>query len=259
MRAFTRLYQHRSLFCRAFCRGGIRFGLLDAALERIDQADDLRPGLFLVETQRRSIPLCFDEFADCGFIVVPIVSKLEGSGLRLDKFIGKRKLLFVDGLFGDIAEVGLGISKFLGITQGVGHHAAVPFFRRGRNGNEMLAATECDFTDGDLMGMEHGLSDYCEGLGRCSLGVGSHEIWLFKEIRRQFLSIDELRNADRLLRSQTNFFNFVRLEDDVFALAVFETLDDIRIGYRFISIDYVEMMDALLGFAVDLVKGDVGL
>ena len=92
-----------------------------------------------------------------------------------------------------------------------------------RDGDEVLAAGECGFADGNLVGLHHGFAYDGEGFGR-TLGVGNYEVGFLEEIRRQFLGIDELGDADCLLCFETEVLDLIGLDDDVFALAVLVAL-----------------------------------
>ncbi len=73
------------------------------------------------------------------------------------------------------AEVILGVAQFFGIAQGIGHQAARVFFGGRSDGDQVFAAAERDFADGNFVGLEHGGSNDRECLDG-SLGIGHDEV-----------------------------------------------------------------------------------
>ena len=92
----------------------------------------------------------------------------EGSNLAalaLDEHLGKRELVFVDGGLLDVAEEFSGLAQLVGIAENVGHHARLVVIGIRSDGDDVLAAAEGDFAEGDFAGFLQSLADDSEGFG----------------------------------------------------------------------------------------------
>src|SRR5215469_10496826 len=71
--------------------------------------------------------------------------------------------------------------------------------------------------------------------------------------------IDELGYGNRLLGGNADLFQFLRINDDVFAFAVLVALHDIGSVHWLLALVYKAMMDAFMGAAIDFAKRDLAL
>jgi hypothetical protein len=86
--------------------------------------------------------------------------------------------------------------------------------------------------------------------------VWNYEVGFLEEVGWQILSVDELGDADGLLRFESEVFDLIRLNNDVFALAVLVAFNDVVVGHGLVAIDYVEVVYTLMCLAIDLVEGN---
>jgi len=227
---------------------------VDALAESIHEVDDLCAlacGFFC--WKRFVIYFRLDEFFEGDLVFVFEFVGDELCGFPFNELFGERELVFVDRDFLDVVEVRSRVAEFFGVAHDVGHHAGKLVVRGWRDGDEMFAAAEGDFSKGNFFCCLKGFADYGEGFG-LSVAFGGDEVGLFDEGWRDLVFVDELVDSKSVTRWDAKVLDLFGLDGDVLAFAIFVAFDDLAfLDGALVGCEFL-MMDALAGSAAELVK-----
>jgi len=128
-------------------------------------------------------------------------------------------------------------------------------WRRG-NCDQVLSAAKCELADACLVSLLERLSNYRE----CFVGVfrlGRYEVRLFVKYWREVLKIDELRQLKGGPGFDAQIGNFIRLNNEIFSLAIFVPFYDLRVMDGSVVTDNIPVMDSEARPTIDLMKGNL--
>ncbi len=122
----------------------------------------------------------------------------------------------------------------------------------------MPAAAEGNLSQCSFARLLHGLAHHGKCL-RGFLGLRNDKIWRLEERGRQFIQCDELLHVNYVLGLDAQLRDLFGIDGEIFSLAVFVSLDDLRVLDRLAVADHVQVADSLAGGAIDLMETYAGL
>ena len=193
--------------------------------------------------------LALDEIAQSLGVMVVETGGVESLAAAVDELLGHFQHVRSRLLMAERGEHVVGVADFAVVAQGVEHQAGAAGVER----DQVFPAPQGELADADLARLAQGVVDDGVTFLR-HLAVGQDVIGALEIDGVDVGGVDELRQFDAVARLQPHRVEFVLFQQHVIAGLDLVAHDDVFAGDLPVADADLDVADALLGFAVDLVK-----